>query len=97
MSYEVLGPENDAITPTSIIHSVDEIRSDGEIEQKYNFLDYRFERDGFTARARSYLDDIETVSLLLEPQPVGPDGERFATDVKAYLAWRFAEVEVTAP
>lgn len=94
MSFEVLGEDDDPIRPVSITHSVDEIRNEGRIEQKYNFLDYRFERDGFTVMARAYLDEIDEVTLHLDPPPTGVEGERFVEDVMKYLGWRYASVEV---
>lgn len=94
MSFEVLDDSADPIAPVSITHSVDEIRNDGRVEQHYNFLDYRFERDGFSVRARAYLDDIETVTLMLEPLPIGDVGERLVADIREYLERRYASVEL---
>lgn len=93
MSFEVLDNSADPIAPVSITHSVDEIRNDGRVEQHYNFLDYLFERDGFSIRARAYLDDIETVTVMLEPRPVGGAGERLVADIRKYLERRYASVE----
>lgn len=49
--------EIDPITPVGIDHSVDEIWADDKrkvLEQRYNFLDYHFEKDG---RLRSLFRD----------------------------------------
>lgn len=87
----------DPITPTEIEHRVDEIWDGSSLEQRYNYLDYHFEIDGAYCRARTYLDDIGTVTLFGPFDHRGsvskidrPDLERA---VAAYLAKRFPEVK----
>ena len=88
--------EADPIRPVGIDHQVDEIWADrpgGRLEQRYNFLDYHFEREGMYCRARAYMDEPSSVTLF------GPFAGRgsiarveaagFETDVLAYLARRF--------
>lgn len=58
--------EIDPISPIGIDHSIDEIWADDRrtvLEQRYNYLDYHFEKDGRYCRARAYLDEPETVTL----------------------------------
>jgi hypothetical protein len=58
--------EIDLISPVGIDHNVDEIWADDKrkvLEQRYNYLDYHFEKHGRYCRARAYLDEIETVAL----------------------------------
>ncbi len=94
----VTGSEADPIVPVEIRHDVDEISIDGDLEQLYNYIDYRFERPGAHCRARTYLDDIDTVSVF------GPfsgqdredevDAPEFLEDVLSYLKRRFLVIEV---
>lgn len=93
--------EIDPITPVGIDHSVDEIWADDKrkvLEQRYNFLDYHFEKDGLYCRARAYLDEPKTVTLY------GPfvgrgsiervvDAE-FADAVTTYLQRRFRKLKM---
>jgi hypothetical protein len=70
--------------PLSITHSRDMIIFDGQIEQDYRFLNYRFKgRDGDII-ARMYLDDPWTVSII-EPM----NCETLDADILAYLQKRF--------
>ena len=91
----------DPIAPVSIEHSVDEIWSDvrrRKLQQKYNFLDYHFEKNGRYFRARAYLDEISTVTLF------GPFAGRssteptidpvFADEVATYLRRRYRKLKV---
>ena len=49
-------PEDDPILPTQIEHCLDEVRIEGSLVCRYNFLDYHFESDqGHYIRARVYL------------------------------------------
>lgn len=87
----------DPIQPVKITHSVDEVIDNGALQQRYDFLDYEFERDGAIARARVYTDAIGTVSVF------GPFADRrtlaavqapaFMDDVLAYLKRRFRRVQ----
>lgn len=91
----------DRIEPVRILHSVDEIYADGEMEQEYNFLDYIFERDGVTFRARAYLDSVYQVALYgpfdaasEERIPSAPEMKR---DILGYLRRRFSEIQSLDP
>lgn len=88
--------EADAIEPVQIEHSIDEIWDSDRLEQRYNFLDYHFERDGCYCRARSYADEFHSVALFGPFERRGsirkvssPDFER---DVLLYLERRFRKV-----
>jgi len=86
----------DRITPAQIEHSIDEIWVGDRLGERYNFLDYHFERGGHYCRARSYADDFGSV-VLYGPFPErhsiehidSPDFER---DVVDYLERRFPDV-----
>ena len=86
----------DPIEPTQIKHVVDEVWNGDRLEQRYNYLDYRFERDGVHCRARSYADDFGEVTLFGPFH--GPDGTRTTSDpslerdVRAYFSRRFLKV-----
>lgn len=85
--------EKDAITPTLIEHRVDSGAHErtGEVLYHYNYLYYRFDADG-EIRARSYLDEIDKVSLFL---PRGMDLEHpDAKRVLGYLIRRFRRIEM---
>lgn len=83
----------DAIRPTAIRHEVDEIVTDGELLQRYNFIEYEFEEDGAFCRARSYIDSIGEVAVFgpfisrgdLRPIPA----EGLENNVLDYLKRRF--------
>lgn len=90
----------DPITPVGIDHSIDEIWADDRrkvLEQRYNFLDYHFEKEGRYCRARAYLDEPKTVTLY------GPFAGRgsiervadaeFADAVATYLRRRFRKLK----
>lgn len=88
--------ESDPIEPVSIVHNVDEVGGGGGISERYNYLNYRFERDDVVVLARVYLYDLAGVSIsppATEPFPGGPhssvEAPRFYDDVMLYLARRF--------
>ncbi len=91
------------IAPVEIIHSVDVIPADdqGNHGESYNYLDYLFVGDGLTARARSYLDTIETVVLHGPARaPNGAErvvGTAFEEGVLAYLKLRYRRIERLNP
>lgn len=93
----VIGSESDRIKPAEIRHNVEEIVANGETEQIYNYLDYRFEKPGVHCRARTYLDDIDTVSIYGPFD--GADSEReidapeFYDGVLSYLKRRFLVID----
>ena len=90
--------DDDDIEPVEIQHLVDEIIVEGELEQYYNYIDYHFEKFGAYCRARTYLDEIGTVSVL------GPFSDRQSIDVieapnlweevMAYLKRRFVIIQI---
>lgn len=87
----------DEIVPAEILHNVDEISVSGELLQKYNFLVYRFERNGLAIDARAYLDMIGTVSYFCpraRPLP-GPcvQAPEFEKEVFEYLKRRFHSID----
>lgn len=55
--------EEDPIEPVSVVHNVDEALQGGEPGFRYNYLVYRFVRDGAEMGARCYLDDAGEVSI----------------------------------
>lgn len=88
--------ESDPIEPASIVHNVDEVDGGGGISERYNYLNYRFERGDAVVLARVYLYDLAGVSIwppATEPFPGGPHNPREApelhNDVMLYLARRF--------
>ncbi len=90
------------IAPVEIIHSVDTLPDDeGGHGEHYNYLDYIFTGSGLVARARSYLDAIDTV--VLHGPARAPDGtERiagtaFEDGVLAYLKLRYRRIERLNP
>ena len=44
----------DPIVPSVIHHRVDEVRIDGVVDERWNYLEYEFERGGVLLRARAY-------------------------------------------
>jgi hypothetical protein len=83
---------DDLITPTGIVHTVDEaIDLDGDVQGfRYNFIDYRFDLEGGSVTARSYADEMDHVFIHL------PDGMSLeqpdALRVLQYLARRYGEI-----
>ena len=61
--FDVEITDTDEIEPTKIIHGSEQIIRDQQLEQDYNYLWYEFETETHIIRARSYLDEIEVVSL----------------------------------
>lgn len=53
----------DPIEPVAIVHKVDELSVGGHLEARYNYLDYRVERDGAVVYARAYFDEPGCVSV----------------------------------
>lgn len=49
--------------PYQIEHLVEVIGSDGQIDQIYNYLVYKFQDSSAYVWARAYLDDMGTVSI----------------------------------
>ena len=82
------------LVPHLIDHQVDEIWVEGNLEQRYNFIDYHFMVDERRYRARTYLDEADKVALY---GPFGSDnqvlGDSFDSRVVAYLRRRFRKLE----
>jgi hypothetical protein len=70
--------------PISITHSRDTIVIDGNVEQDYRFLVYRFRGPDAEIFARTYLDDPWVVAITSPPF-----GSPLPTEVIAYLRKRF--------
>jgi hypothetical protein len=73
--------------PLSITHERDTIEFDGQVEQDYRFLVYRFASNAGDIVARAYFDDPWTVSIT---QPT--DGAPIESEVMEYLQQRFDEI-----
>lgn len=88
--------EADPIEPVQIEHSVDEVWDGDRLEQRYNFLDYHFERDCAYCRARSYVDDFQVVTLFgvfdARGSILKTSNPGFERDVILYLERRFPNV-----
>ena len=90
--------EDDAIAPVRLEHRMDEVLIEGEPDQAYNYLAYRFERDGASVAVRVYMDEADR-ALIFPPEPAGamaepsPAAERLRQDVLCYLARRFRLIE----
>jgi len=92
--------EADLIQPVQIEHCIDEIwtgENEDVLEQYYNYIDYHFERDGAYMRARTYLDEIKTVSVFGPFQQRGSiekvRSPKLAADVHRYLNRRYNKVQ----
>ena len=92
----------DPILPRSIVHRYDEVWDGDRLMNVYNYFDYEFEIGAYLYKARAYLDDMSTVSI------VGPvQAERELSDesfnseidqrVLAYLRRRFRYIERLTP
>lgn len=95
--YDIDILSEDVISPVSIEHKVDEILDHGELKQRYNYLDYRFERDGAYMRARAYLYEIQSVAIY-GPFSVTAPNEPVRSDelqglVLEYLKRRFSVIK----
>lgn len=90
--------EDDPVAPVRLEHRMDEVMIGGEPDQAYNYLAYRFERDGAALAVRVYMDEADR-ALLSPPEPGGamaeptPAAERLRQDVLCYLARRFRLIE----
>lgn len=87
--------DQDPVHPTAIEHKCDEIFLGSKLEQRYNYIVYHFEGDGTYLWARTYTDDIKTVSLhgpfesRANMKPVGGVAHQ---GILAYLRRRFEHV-----
>jgi hypothetical protein len=91
------GEEADPIQPLRIFHRVEEIRDGAELRERYNYIVYEFERDGLFATGRTYLDDIDTVSIYGPYAGRGSTREvgapAFEAAVMAYFQRRFNQID----
>lgn len=55
--------DTDEVSPNLIEHRCEEIREGDALHQRYNYIVYHFERDGRYFWARTYLDDVGTISI----------------------------------
>ncbi|MEO1542643.1 MAG: hypothetical protein AAFR75_01265 [Pseudomonadota bacterium] len=84
--------------PYQIEHLVEIIVSEGQVDQFYNYLVYRFEGHGAYVWARTYLDEIHTVSVFGpfksadELVPIG--SPNLMNGVVEYLKTRFSNLQV---
>ena len=90
--------DSDDVVPCKIDHNVDEIFNDGSLEQKYNFVDYIFKSDDSWVRARTYLDEAESVTIFgpfdAEDSEEEVSDPALMHDVILYMARRFDFIEV---
>jgi hypothetical protein len=90
----------DTVKPTQIEHKCDEIFDGDTLQQKYNYFVYHFERDGRYFWARTYVEDIDTVSIYgpfdgretMKPISGSPDDA-----ILAYLKRRFEKIDTLGP
>jgi hypothetical protein len=88
--------DGDEVVPTEIEHKCEMLFVGDECEQIYNYITYHFDCDGVYFRARAYLDEIETVSVL------GPFEDRHSVNrmsgplnegMLSYLKRRFRKIQ----
>jgi hypothetical protein len=94
--------EEDAIVPARIVHNSEQIWNGKTLEQNYNYLVYEFETDEHLYRARAYLDDTQTVSILgrfnrVSSQPEILTSEQIDPRILAYLRRRYAVITILRP
>lgn len=92
----------DAIVPVRITHSSEQTWNGNTLEQNYNYLVYEFEIGEHIYRARAYLDDIRTVSILgrfdsAGSTPVLLTKAEVDPRVLAYLQLRYAVIMLLGP
>ena len=95
------GSGEDVIQPVAIDHRCDEIVEQGQIRQRYNYLEYSFELDGLRLRARAYLDEPSRVAIYptqarKEGPPQSVEAPAFREAVLAYLRRRFQVIDEMA-
>ena len=90
--------ERDQIQPAEIVHSVDDIGFGDEHDQRYNYLDYHFDGADAYCRARAYIDDMRTVSVIGPSKSrndlVPVDAPEFYEKVLSYLKKRYSVITV---
>ena len=55
--------DRDEVVPTEIEHRCEELFVGDKCEQRYNYVIYHFDRNGAYFWARTYIDEIDTVSV----------------------------------
>lgn len=101
MSFREVGNEqfvaDDPVAPNRIEHCVDEILFP-PAPQSYNYIRYHFQVENEMISARTYLDNIEEVSVFisLEKKTQRNRGYRYAfyDNVLLYLSRRFAFIKI---
>jgi len=88
---------SDPIQPVRIRHEVDEFFDADGLEASYNYIVYEFERSGIYLGARTYIDEIGTVSLF-GPFKGEENRERVSDPemvdaVVAYMKRRFHQID----
>ena len=87
--------DEDTVRPTAIEHRCEEIITEGKLEERYNYI-YHFDCDGAYFWARTYLDDVRTVSLhgpFESRDAMRPTRGGFDEAVLAYLKRRFSNIQ----
>ena len=88
--------DRDEVVPTEIEHRCEETFAGEELEQKYSYIVYYFNCNGAYFWARTYIDEIDTVSVY------GPfEGRRTTSRIRgpldegmlSYLKRRFRRVQ----
>ncbi|HEY4986631.1 MAG TPA: hypothetical protein VII39_08435 [Bradyrhizobium sp.] len=95
MQARIIDP--DPIQPTAIEHKCDDIHNGDMLEQQYNYLVYHFDSDGAYFLAKTYLDDVRTVSLhgpFASRTELRPTGAPLCERVLTYLRRRFRTIQI---
>jgi hypothetical protein len=88
--------DQDPVGPVTMEHRCEELFSGDRLEQRYNYIVYHFDCDGAYFWARTYLDDVKTVSLFgpfENRTTMKPIDGSFDAAVLAYLRRRFRNVQ----
>ena len=88
--------DQDLVQPIAIEHRCEEIVIGGKLEQRNNYIIYHFDCGGVYFWARTYLDDIRTVSLhgpFESKATMRPTNGSSDEAVLAYLKRRFGNVQ----
>lgn len=83
----------DPITPISIEHGFEDYTGEDIAGPIYNYLVYRFEREGMSTWARVYLPIWESVKIMTMRPPETDAMKTFLADVREYLDRRYESVE----
>jgi hypothetical protein len=94
--------DQDPITPTLIEHRCEELFVGGQLSEHYNYLRYHFAAFGAHCWARSYMDDIQRVTIygpfdgpMTGVDPIRPvENQALIVAVRSYLARRYRQVEI---